>query len=98
MPALAEALGHHPDRAASALAAVLRTQDGNSYMVRILEQIATPACIEVIGEAMAAETGEVLDLVLELADCAATHAQAYAHVTDTPIDEVWDEIQTGLHE
>lgn len=67
-------------------------------MVRILEQIATPACIEVICEAMAAEAGEVFDLVLHLADCAATHAQAYAHVTGTPIEEVWDEVQVGMHE
>jgi hypothetical protein len=67
-------------------------------MVRILEQIATPACIEVIGEALDGENGEVFDLILHLADCAATHAQAYAHVTSTPIEDVWAEIQTGLHD
>ena len=65
-------------------------------MVRILEQIATPACIEVIGEAMAGDSGEVFDLILHLADCAATHAQAYARVTSTTIEDVWGEIQTGL--
>lgn len=54
-------------------------------------QIAAPACIEVIGEAM---DGEVFDLILHLADCAATHAEGYAHVTGTPLDEVWAEIQT----
>jgi hypothetical protein len=98
VPALAEELGHDPDRAAGALAAALRTRDGNPYMVRILEQIATPACIEVIGEAMEGENGEVFDLILHLADCAATHTHAYAHVTSTPIDDVWAEIQTGLRE
>ena len=45
-----------------------------------------------------AENGEVFDLILDLADCAATHAQAYAHVTSTPIEDVRAEIQTGLHE
>jgi hypothetical protein len=98
VPGLAEALGHDPDRAGAALAAALRARDGNPYMVRILEQIATPACIEVIGEALDSENGEVFDLILHLADCAATHAQAYAHVTSTSIEDVWAEIQIGLHE
>jgi len=45
-----------------------------------------------------AENGEVFDLILHLAGCAATPAQAYARVTSTPIEDVWAEIQTGVHE
>ena len=40
----------------------------------------------------------MFDLILHLVDCAATYAQAYAHVTSTPIEDVWAEIQIGLHE
>jgi hypothetical protein len=98
VPALAQEMGHDPDRAGQALADALRNQDGNPYTIRILEQLHTPACIQVIGDAMAADHNHALDLVLDLADCAATHAQAYAHVSGTPMDEVWAEIQTGLHE
>jgi len=47
---------------------------------------------------MAGENGEVYDLILNLADCIATHAEAYAHVTSTPLDEVWAEIEAGLHD
>jgi len=97
-PALAQALGRAPETAGAKLAEALRQQDGNPYMVRVLETVQTTGAAEAVAEAMAGKNGEVYDLILNLADCIATHAEAYAHVTSTPLDEVWAEIEAGLHD
>jgi hypothetical protein len=99
VPALTQALGRGDGtETGRGLAAVLRQQGGNEYLARVLETLDTGACVEVIGEAMADDDAEVYTLILAMAECAATHAEGYAHVTRTPLDEVWAEIETGLHE
>jgi hypothetical protein len=98
IPPLAEAHGRDPEEMVHALAEGLRER-GHVSMARVMDKILTPDVAEVLMDVFAQDEVDFYNVLLELADCTATHAQAIAHVWGTPLDdEFWAEIDAGLRE
>lgn len=96
IPPLTDAHGQDPEEIAHGLAEELR-QHGNPNTARVMDKILTPDVAGVLMDVFAEDEVDFYNLLLGLADCTATHAQAIAHAWGTPLDDdFWAEIDADL--
>ncbi|PJN24397.1 hypothetical protein [Kitasatospora sp. CB02891] len=99
LPAMAVAQSREPEEVMRQLVSELRARDGNSNVPRVIEELSSAQGLATVGaEIMAADQVDFLNLVTDLADFTAEASVVAAHLLECPLEEVWAEVEAGLHE
>ncbi|MGW4382629.1 hypothetical protein [Kitasatospora sp. NPDC004531] len=99
LPAMAVAQSREPEEVMRQLVAELRAHDGNPHVPRVIEQLSSAQGLAEVGaEIVTGDQVDFLNLVTDLADFTAEAAMLTAHLLECPLEDVWAEVEAGLHE